>query len=122
MSEVQQLKDELASLKEMFKKKCEKLKKANEKISYLSILRKDIDAWSHRRNLEHQIFIDFTGHLDKFFYKVFYEYKNKPYIENDVQSFGTKWIKRSLLIHLAIDRDLIIFDHEIKIIKAEKLW
>ena len=33
MNDVQQLKEELAALKEQFKKKCEKLKKANEKLA-----------------------------------------------------------------------------------------
>ena len=122
MNEVQQLKEELAALKEQFKKKCEKLKKANEKIRYLMPKYKRRDAWAESNHIERCILKDLTSHLDKFIYKVVYEYEEKTYTVQKVETFGTKWLKRSLLMHLCDKHDLVLYDYEVKIIKAEKLW
>lgn len=122
MNEMQQLKDELEALKEQFKKKCEKLKKANEKIRYLTPKYKSRDAWTESRQLELSIFKDLTGHLDKFIYRVVYEYDDKTYTEQKIEAFGTKWLKKSLLMHLCVKHDLVLHQYEVKIIKAEKLW
>jgi hypothetical protein len=122
MDDMQKLKNELASLKEQFKKKCEKLKKANEKIRYLAPKHQRRNVWQEARHLELSILKDLTDHLDKFIYKVTYKYEETTYSEPKVESFGTKWLKRSLLMHLAHKHDLVLYDYEVKIISAEKLW
>ena len=122
MDEVEKLKEEIALLKEQFKKKCDKLKKANERIKYLIPKYKRREAWEESKHLMGVILRDLTSHLDQFVYKVTYEYDNKTYTEQQIQSFGTKWLKESLLMHLCDKHNLVLYHYEVTIISAQKLW
>ena len=122
MTEIEQLKNKLLTLKEKYKNKCKALKKANEKIERL-VLRADEHArWHKIRKLEVMMLRDLTSHLDKFMYKVVFQWDNEIYTEYNLESFGSRWIKESLLIHLRETKDLLIYGYQIEIISVEKLW
>ena len=120
--ELIKLKNEIKDLKEKSKRKCDALKKSNEKIKLVAERFARSNRWSHMNGTEIGILRQITSNIDKYIYEVSYQYDNKIYKESQVSSYGTKWLKECLSYHLADLHQLIIYPYQIEIINAKKLW
>lgn len=120
--EISSLNQEIKLLKEKLNNKNNKLKIAKSKINKLT-------SGSHRQAIcdflmyeEHYLLLQMTKHLDEFIYEVEFKFKERKYIEPQVPSFGTRWLKTSLIIYLANKKDIMASSFDIEIIHAKKLW
>lgn len=114
--------EDIKKLKDKYKKKCESLVKANKKIK--SLTSKSDQRWTnmHCKNIEHSVLIKLTSHLNIEFYDIEYRYENKIYHERKIESFGVRWMKESLAIHMARKNNIIIYSFDVEIISCKKLY
>lgn len=117
-----ELTSELKNLREKYKSKCEKIKKANKKIAELNNSSQTRSNYNHIESLERLILDLMTSSLEKGNYDVKYKFEEKEYFYKNVSSFNIRYISESLCIHLAKKNGPVIYPAEIEIIDIKKIW
>jgi len=121
-NELIKLKEELKEIKERYKKKCERIRKSNYEIKKLIKREEERRSSTHSAWIQLNILTEMTSNLERHVYEVNFKYKSKTYIEPQVESFGSRWIKQELIYLLANKKGIVAYPWEVDILSVKKLW
>lgn len=122
IDEITKLKQELKSLEIKYKKKCEKLNNVNKQLKLIQERLNRRGLWDHIKLLEIDLYGKLTGNIEQYVYEVTYTYNEKTYVEDQVLSYGSRYLLDCLAIHIGRNHDIICYKSYLKIISARKLW